>query len=164
MAHGLRRTTAAATALLAALALGGGTAAAAQRSATPSAGCYAPVGTGQLLALVNKQRRAAGLVALTVDSRLAAIARSHTERMAADGNLRHNDAFFSPASHTSLGMRALAENVGWNYNVPAQHDAFMHSTGHRANIMNPRLRVAGFAVVRAADGRIWTTEDFGTPA
>jgi uncharacterized protein YkwD len=131
-------------------------------SPTPAAG-YSATGTWQLLALVNKHRRAMGLPALTIDDKLAAIARSHTERMAASGVLQHNDALFTPASHQALGMKALGENVGWNYSVPAQDSAFLKSPLHRANIETRGFRVAGFAVVRGADGRIWSTEDFGTP-
>jgi uncharacterized protein YkwD len=125
---------------------------------------YSATGTWQLLALVNKHRRAMGLVALTIDDRLANIARAHTERMAASGNLQHNDALFTAASHQALGMKALGENVGWNYSVTAQDAAFLKSPGHRANIETRGFRVAGFAVVRSVDGRIWSTEDFGTPA
>jgi uncharacterized protein YkwD len=124
---------------------------------------YSATGTWQLLALVNKHRRAIGQPALTVDPKLAAIARKWTEQMAASGVLRHNDALFTPASHQALGMKALGENVGWNYSVSAQDDAFLKSPLHRANIETRGFRVAGFAVVRGADGRIWSTEDFGTP-
>ncbi|MBK5307280.1 MAG: CAP domain-containing protein [Frankiaceae bacterium] len=132
-------------------------------SPAPAAG-YSATGTWQLLALVNKTRRGMGLSALVIDNRLASAARAHTERMAASGILRHNDALFTPASHRTLGMKALGENVGWNYSVTAQHDAFLNSPGHRANIVSRSFRVAGFAVVRGADGRIWSTEDFGTPS
>jgi uncharacterized protein YkwD len=149
-------------ALAALLVLGGATTSYAATPAAPAPG-YSATGTWQLLALVNQHRRAVGLPSLTLDSRLVAIARAHTERMAATGDLRHNDALFTPASHQALGMSALAENVGWNYSVPAQHTAFMKSPGHRANIDGPRYRVAGFAVVRGADGHVWSTEDFGTP-
>jgi uncharacterized protein YkwD len=132
-------------------------------SAAPAPG-YSASGTWQLLALVNKHRRALGMPALTVDARLAAIARKHTESMAASGVLRHNDALFTPASHKALGMKVLGENVGWNYSVSAQDSAFLKSPLHRANIETRSFRVAGFAVVRGADGRIWSTEDFGTPS
>ena len=132
-------------------------------SASPAPG-YSATGTWQLLALVNKHRRAMGLPALTVDTRLAAIARKHTEQMASSGVLCHNDALFTSASHKSLGMKAFGENVGWNYSVPEQDSAFLHSPLHRANIETGSFRVAGFAVVRGTDGRIWSTEDFGTPA
>ena len=136
-------------------------------SPSPSPGAsigYSATGTWQLLALVNKHRRAMGMGALTIDDRLANIARAHTERMAASGNLQHNDALFTPASHQALGMKAIGENVGWNYSVTAQDAAFLKSPGHRANIETRGFRVAGFAVVRSADGRIWSTEDFGTPS
>jgi uncharacterized protein YkwD len=131
-------------------------------TAAPAPG-YSATGTWQLLALVNKHRRAMGMPALTVDNRLAAIARKHTESMAASGVLRHNDALFTSASHKALGMKAFGENVGWNYSVTAQDKAFLDSPLHRANIETRSFRVAGFAVVRGADGRIWSTEDFGTP-
>ncbi|MDX6197393.1 MAG: hypothetical protein QOJ79_544 [Actinomycetota bacterium] len=132
-------------------------------SPVPAVG-YSATGTWQLLALVNKHRRALGLPALVVNDKLASTARAWTEQMAASGNLRHNDALFTPASHQALGMKALGENVGWNYSVPAQDTAFLNSKLHRANVENRGFRVAGFAVVRAADGRIWSTEDFGTPS
>lgn len=130
-------------------------------SPAPAVG-YSATGTWQLLAMVNKTRRSMGLVALTIDSKLAAAARAHTERMAASGDLRHNDALFTAVSKQALGMKALGENVGWNYSVPEQHAAFLKSPGHRANVVRAGFRVAGFAVVRGADGRIWSTEDFGT--
>ena len=77
-------------------------------SPSPSIG-YSATGTWQLLALVNKHRRAMGMPGLVVDNRLAAIARTHTEQMAATGDLRHNDALFTPASHRALGMKAFGE-------------------------------------------------------
>lgn len=131
-------------------------------TAAPAPG-YSSTGTWQLLALVNKHRRAMGMPALTLDTRLAAIARKHTEQMVANGVLRHNDSLFTATSHRALGMKAFGENVGWNYSVTGQDDAFLKSTLHRANIYTRSFRVAGFAVVRGADGRIWSTEDFGTP-
>lgn len=131
-------------------------------SAAPEAG-YSATGTWQLLALVNQRRRALGMRALTVDPRLAAAARRHTEQMAARGALRHNDALFTDASHKALRMTSLGENVGWNYSVTAQHAAYLNSPPHRANVDTRSFRVAGFAVVRGADGRIWSTEDFGAP-
>jgi uncharacterized protein YkwD len=131
-------------------------------SPAPAVG-YSATGTWQLLALVNKHRRAMGMPALTVDNRLAAIARAWTEQMAATGNLRHNDALFTAGAHRALGMKTFGENVGWNYSVTAQDTAFLKSPLHRANVENRSFRVAGFAVVRGKDGRIWSTEDFGTP-
>lgn len=123
---------------------------------------YLPVASWQLLAEVNKHRRARGLVALKVDPGLAATARAWSLRMSERNVLSHNSAMFTTASRQRLGMRMLGENVGWNYSVAAQHKAFMASAGHRRNIEHASFRVAGFAVVRDARGRLWTTEAFGT--
>jgi uncharacterized protein YkwD len=141
----------------------GGTTATPAPSPAPAPG-YSATGTWQLLALVNQYRRSLGLQALTIDTKLASIARAHTERMAATNDLRHDDALFTPVSHTALGMKALGENVGWNFSVTEQNAAFIKSTGHRANMRMASFRVAGFAVVRDASGRIWSTEDYGTPS
>jgi uncharacterized protein YkwD len=132
-------------------------------SPAPAPG-FSAVGSWQLLAKVNAHRNALGLRPLVVDSQLAAAARSWTERMVAAETLAHNEPLFSRASHRALRMSALGENVGWNYSVTAQDAAFLHSPLHRANVETASFRSAGFAVVRGADGRIWSTEDFGTPA
>jgi uncharacterized protein YkwD len=137
--------------------------AAAPAPAPPKAG-YSATGTWQLLALVNKRRHDMGLRPLTVDSHLAGIARTWAERMAARNDLGHNDPLFSRSSHARLRMKALGENVGWNYSVPEQNAAFIASAPHRANMQLASFRVAGFAVVRDASGRIWSTEDYGTPS
>jgi uncharacterized protein YkwD len=124
---------------------------------------YLPTASWQLLADVNKHRRARGLRALTVDPRLAAAARAWAERMAAQDTLSHNDPLFSAASHRRLAMRSLGENVGFDISVGAQGKAFLASRHHRANVELPGFRVAGFAVVRDRAGHLWSVEDFGTP-
>ena len=124
---------------------------------------YLPVASWQLLAEVNKHRRARGLVALKVDPALAATARKWSESMASRNLLAHNDAMFTTASRQRLRLRILGENVGWNYSVAAQHRAFMISPGHRRNIDYAAFRVAGVAVVRDSRGRLWATEAFGAP-
>lgn len=133
---------------------------ASEQSAAPTG--YLATATWQLLAEVNKHRRSKGLVQLTVDKGLAGEARTWAEQMARTDVLSHNDGLFSTASRQRLGMRLLGENVGVNTGVAAQHKAFMASRGHRVNIEYAAFRVAGFAVVRDANGRIWAVEDFGT--
>jgi uncharacterized protein YkwD len=43
------------------------------------------------------------------------------------------------------------------------HRAFMHSPGHRANILNPAFRQAGIGIVKI-NGNLWVTEVFRRPA
>jgi len=129
----------------------------------PPAAGYVATGTWQLLAQVNATRRQHGLQPLAVDKRLAATARAWAEHLAATATLAHNEPLFSAASHRRLGIRRLGENVGFDVSVPAQHKAFLASPHHRDNVLLASYRVAGFAVVRDANGHLWSTEDFGSP-
>jgi uncharacterized protein YkwD len=132
-------------------------------SADSSPAGYASTGSWQLLAQVNGYRRSKGLVPLTLDPRLQQSARTWAEQMAATGTLSHDEPLFSPASHRRLGLRLLAENVGFDLSVTAQHKAFLASPHHRANLEIASLRVAGIAVVRDRAGHLWTVEDLGSP-
>jgi uncharacterized protein YkwD len=123
---------------------------------------YDAVGTARLYTLVNAHRSARGLQALAVHPRLAAIAKDWTMSMARTGNFAHNDALFTKASHQSLQMATLGENVAFNRSVEAAHLALLNSPHHLYNIELPAFAVAGFAVVVDSTGRYWVTEDFGS--
>jgi uncharacterized protein YkwD len=123
---------------------------------------YDAAGTARLYALVNAHRTAKGLKALSVHTRLAGIARDWSTSMARTGNFAHNDALFTKASHRSLGMATLGENVAFNYSVEAAHLALLNSPHHLYNIELPAFAVAGFAVVLDGTGKYWVTEDFGS--
>jgi uncharacterized protein YkwD len=41
--------------------------------------------------------------------------------------------------------------------------AWMNSSGHRANILNPGFKEIGVARVVASDGRVYWTQEFATP-
>ena len=122
----------------------------------------APTEEGQVVDLVNAARAQAGCGALTVDDRLAAAAKGHSDDMAAQG-------YFS---HTSLDGRSFADRVraagypdpgGENIaqgqrGAEAVHDAWMNSQGHRENILN-----CGFATIGVGlHAGSWTwTQNFG---
>ena len=69
--------------------------------------------------------------------------------------------------HSSLSgiccFRALAENVGFGATPTVVHVAFMGSSGHRANILNPAMRHVGVGVV-SSGGQLWVTEIFRAPS
>jgi uncharacterized protein YkwD len=162
---GAMKTRLVRTSLLAALAFGAvlaGPVNAAWASPTTAPPRYDSVGTTRLYALVNAHRTAKGLHPLTVNARLAGIAKSWTSGMARTGNFAHNDALFSKASHRSLGMSTLGENVAFNYSVEAAHAALLNSPHHLYNIELPAFAVGGFAVVVDSTGKYWVTEDFGS--
>jgi len=130
----------------------------------PVAPRLVPEAAQRLLDLVNTERAKAGLGQLTSRADVVTIASAHSLRMAAAGNIFHNDAYFSDATRLLLNSRARGENVAQNSSVDDTHARLMSSPGHRANILDPRFSVVGFAVVQASDGRYYTTQDFLQPA
>lgn len=110
------------------------------------------------LQLVNEERQARGLRTLQAHTRMASIARRHSERMAADGELRHNDDL--PAEVGSF--RALGENVGYGQDADSVHAAFMNSSSHRSIILGNRYTHLGVGAIRDGD-LVWITQVFYTP-
>ena len=57
-----------------------------------------------------------------------------------------------------------AENAAWNQ-VDARSvvDGWMSSSGHRANILDPKLKEIGAAMARSTKGEPYWVQVFGTP-
>ncbi|HJR19959.1 MAG TPA: CAP domain-containing protein [Actinomycetota bacterium] len=110
---------------------------------------------------LNAERSAVGRPKLTVKSDLVANARNHSEDMAADGTIYHNNNL---SKQISGNWWALGENVGMGPTCGAIHDAFMASPGHKANILDKDYNQIGVGVV-VKDGTIYVTEVFaGRPS
>lgn len=112
-----------------------------------------------VLCLVNRERAARGLVALTGDARLATAAQRHAADMAARGYFAHTtpDGVDFTARIRAAGYRdwsKVAENLAWGAGVKATPasivQSWMDSPGHRANILDGTLRESGIGVVLAA--------------
>jgi hypothetical protein len=120
----------------------------------------------QLLALVNAERVANGLEPVTDDPALRGWAEQWSLHMAGTGVLAHNDALFTRSAHSTLRIKVFAENVAWDdaqFGVLGAHNQFRNSPHHHDNMLGSAYRLAGFAVARDSKGRVWVTEDFGTP-
>lgn len=104
-----------------------------------------------LLALVNRDRAAAGLGAVTWDDKLADVARAHSKDMSDHDFVGH----VSPRTGTALdrihkaGLRPelILENVGRAYSADEVESGFMASPGHRANVVDPKAKRLGVGVV-----------------
>jgi len=109
-----------------------------------------------LVTKINAARAAAGLPAVSVSGDLVGAARRHSSAMAGRSTLYHS----------SLAgiccFRSLAENVGVGATTSVVHVAFMGSSGHRANILNPAMRHVGVGVI-SSGGQLWVTEIFRAP-
>ncbi|MGK5114199.1 CAP domain-containing protein [Geodermatophilus sp. CPCC 205506] len=134
----------------------------APRAAAPAAAAAPadPSTEGQVLALVNQERAAAGCSALVPDGALASVARAHS------ADMRDRD-FFSHTNPEGLSPFDRAENAGITYSraeniaygqpdAAAVMDAWMNSSGHRANILDCGLRTLGVGVAEGPGGPWWT--------
>ncbi|MGE0593904.1 MAG: CAP domain-containing protein [Vicinamibacterales bacterium] len=120
--------------------------------------------------LTNARRAAIGLPPLRVESRLSHAAGLHARQMAARGRLGH---VLRGATHprpedrlAAAGYRwqAYAENVAVGQRDPdAVVDAWMRSSSHRANIVDPALTELGVATAVDAAGRPYYVQVFGRP-
>jgi hypothetical protein len=125
-------------------------------------------GEQELFALMNHDRRAAGLPPFVWDNRLAAIARSHSRDMASRRYVAHVSPTTGDAEArvraAGLGFSLVSENVGQEGGIEQAHKGFMGSPGHRANIVNPKLTHVGVGIVNAsarAGSPLYITELFG---
>jgi uncharacterized protein YkwD len=118
--------------------------------------------TGQmaldLFTRVNQERAARRLAALAWDPSLGVYAASWSANMASNG-FRHSDIANLLGPYNFVGENIAAGSRGTMEG--SLHDAWMHSDGHRANILAPGFNRVGIGVFCAADGSIWMTEDFG---
>ena len=113
---------------------------------------------GDFVSLINGSRAAAGLPALETHGDLSAYARRHTSEMIAAGSIFHSSN--SQLGSNTAGWSAMGENVGMGPNPPLLHDAFMNSSGHRANILNRSHRRIGVAAYRTEKGTIYWCQQF----
>ncbi|MFB7913129.1 CAP domain-containing protein [Streptomyces sp. NPDC056061] len=117
-----------------------------------------------VLALVNRERAKAGCSPVRADSPLASLAQDFSADMAARGFFDHTDPDGrTPWDRASkAGVRGLGgENIARGQaDAAAVMDAWMHSDGHRANILNCDFRTLGVGV-HFGPGGPWWTQDFG---
>ncbi len=105
----------------------------------------------QMIAGVNRLRSEAGAAPLTENPKLDAAAQEHAEDMLARGYYDHE----SPEGK-KVGDRLTAEGYAWRLaaeNLAAGHvtvdsvlDAWMQSSGHRANLLRPNVTDFGFGL------------------
>ncbi|MEU3214605.1 CAP domain-containing protein [Streptomyces sp. NPDC006971] len=117
-----------------------------------------------VLALVNEERAKAGCGPVTTSASLTSLAQDLSEDMAARGFFDHTDPDGrSPWDRASdAGVRGLAaENIARGQaDARAVMDAWVHSEGHRRNILNCDYKTLGVGVHRGPGGP-WWTQEFG---
>lgn len=141
------------------------TGACAQRfsDAQQGAGRVMPAEAEQLFALANNARAQSGAGQLEWDPALAAAARRHCLRMAAEGPISHRYGgepdLANRAGEAGAHFNLIEENVAVGSSPSEIHNEWMHSPGHRSNLLNPEVNRVGIAVV-AIRGELYATADY----
>jgi uncharacterized protein YkwD len=128
------------------------------RTTTSTGGISTASYEAQLLSLVNAERTARGLPALKAASCPDGFAESWAKHLASTGAFAHQS--LSPIMR-SCGATRAAENIARGGISPsAMVKMWMGSSGHRANILDPKLTHVGTAAVRDSSGTWTAVQDF----
>ena len=106
---------------------------------------------------INSLRASKGLGQLEVSGELVGVARNWTEKMVSNGDISHNPNL---GSQVKGNWTKLGENVGVGYDVDGLMQAFINSSAHYKNLVDPAWNYVGVGVVMTPDGRMWTTHNF----
>ena len=109
------------------------------------------------LASINAVRSAAGVGPVGLSLPLAAVARTHSQQMAASATISHNADLPNEAPS---GWLALGENVGAGASCDAIARSIYADAPHRANLIDPRFDSVGVGVADGARAMLYVTEDF----
>lgn len=117
----------------------------------------------QLMALANQARAQVGAPPLRWDPALAEAARKHTLRMISEGPIAHiypgELQLSERAGLAGAHFDLVEENIAVGSSPAQIHDAWMHSKGHRENMLNPDVNRIGIAVIPSR-GVLYATADF----
>ncbi len=124
------------------------------------------------LCLLNIQRRKHHLRPLRENRKLDRASARHSKSMVRHKYFEHGD-FAGRIRHAGYHGYTLGENIAWGslrYSTPESIvDMWMHSPGHRANILRAKFRDIGIGIANGAPeggvhGAATYTTDFGKPA
>lgn len=113
----------------------------------------------EVIRLVNEHRVQNGLKPLTADWELSRIARYKSQDMVDNRYFSHTSPTygspFQMIKSFGLSYRTAGENIAYGQKTPqAVVNAWMNSSGHRANILNASYTKIGVGYV--ANGHYWT--------
>ena len=111
----------------------------------------------------NRERAERKLPLLRWDEALARAARKHAELMAEQDLLEHRLSgehdLPTRARDAGASFSHITENIGMAISADKFHDGWMHSPGHRANILDADSDSVGIAVVEGSE-ELYAVEDF----
>ena len=113
----------------------------------------------EVIRLINEIRVKYGLNPLSTNTKLSQVARLKSQDMQAKGYFSHTSPTygspFEMMKKFGVTYRYAGENIAYGQRTPQQVvDAWMNSSGHRANILNANFTQIGMGYV--ATGNYWT--------
>jgi uncharacterized protein YkwD len=118
--------------------------------------------------LVNAERVRQGLPPLVWDGALCRVARLHSENMGSRNFFDHEapdgTTLLDRARAGNISWRSLGENIAFSQGVSdpvaTAVSQWMHSPGHRENILRRIFTHSAVGIARTADGRVYLTQVF----
>lgn len=116
------------------------------------------------LNLLNQDRAANGLPALTLDSELSRLARLKSRDMNDNRYFAHESPTYGNAASmlTAFGYayNGVGENIAHHATVEKAEAAFLSSPGHRINLMGSQWKKVGIGVWLDSSGFVYLTQIF----
>lgn len=101
--------------------------------------------------LINKQRANNGLSQLKVDSQVQRVAKIKAQDMVSNSYFSHNSPTygtpFEMLKSFKISYKTAGENIAGNSSNSGAVNAWMNSSGHKANILNSSFNYTGIGVV-----------------
>ena len=118
--------------------------------------------------LINIERTNRGLPALTTNWELSRVARYKSQDMIDKNYFSHTSPTygspFTMMQNFGLKFSAAAENIAYGQRTPQEVvNAWMNSSGHRANILSASYTQTGVGAAKKADGTLYWTQMFMKP-
>ena len=122
----------------------------------------------QVVDLVNKERAAAGLSALTVNTKLAGMAEKKAEDLRDNNYFDHTSPVygspFEMMKQFGISYTAAGENIAKGQSTPDEvMNGWMNSPGHRANILDANYTQIGVGYVTDSNGTGYWVQEFIRP-
>jgi uncharacterized protein YkwD/uncharacterized membrane protein required for colicin V production len=122
------------------------------------------VGEKHMVDLINAERVSIGLSALTVDSRLTDVARSHSRDMFIERYFSHvspdNKDSGDRLTEARIGYTIMGENIAYAPDVDTAHTGLMNSPEHKKNILESKFRHVGIGIISTKSFGLMVTQDF----
>lgn len=115
----------------------------------------------EILNLVNNARKEAGLSELKADTELMRVAKIKSQDMVDNNYFAHNSPIygtpFEMIKNFGISYKSAGENIAGNSTAKKAFDAWMNSSGHKANILGSSYNYTGIGVVNSNKyGKIFT--------